>query len=1170
MEQVEARLLLTSFVVTNTADAGPGSLRQAILAANANPGADSVSFNIQASNAPDLDVPVPGFDPVTQTWTISLTSPLPAITDPVTIDGFTQAQFPIPFRYPDQVDALVASEVESLNVIGSPTGGSFKLVAVPPLMPGGATLSIPFDATAATVQARLEDVVGAGNVAVTGGPANQTPLTITFQGIYTGQNVPQLQTLDVNLTGGTDPGVTVSTTTEGGTTTTLGDPKLIVSQVNTRLAKEGNNAHARLIVDGTQIDRLAFPDPRGFVVATSHSILRGLIIDGFGVGVEVPSPTNVGNLIQGNFIGQYLVYPVDPQTGDPLEDANSEQLVGVGNDLQGVILGSTNATVGGTAAQENNVIGGNGAQGVWIKAGSEGNQVVGNQIGVIGPSVGGRFGLIGNGAEGVLVESSSNAIGGAVEGAGNVISDNIGDGIHIRGAGAVRNRVEGNYIGIPPLGGFRFGTNDTGNRGDGVRIENAGDNRIGGSDDLQRNVIAANGISSPLPGSGGAGVRITGAGAARNVVLGNYIGLQADGKAVLGNALEGVRIENQANSNTVGPGNVISANLRGVLITGSNTSGNLIQGNLIGTDLDGAADKGNAREGVRIESAGNSVVGDGNGSQVISGNNVGVAIVGASAASNVVAGNFIGTDVTGTLDLGNSLQGVLIENAPGSTIGGTAAGERNLVSANHWGIEIRGITATSNVIENNLIGTSLNGANPLGNEVDGVLIHQSASNNSTSFNTVAFNIRDGVRIEDNSTGNAILTNSIFQNGVLGIDLVAPTDPTTGLTPNDPGDVDSGPNNLQNSPTLTAVFPGTTGTTIQGTLQSAPNTTYTIQFFVNDGLNQSGQAEGKRFVGQITASTDSSGLASFSADVLGQLTNDELVTATATDPLGNTSEFSGPLAPFSSKVQFLSPIFVVSQDAGLATVTVSRSSGVGTAAVSFATSDGTGTAGIDYLPAIGVLTFTPGVTVQTFTVTILANPLSTSDKTVHLTLSNPTGAQLGTISTADLLITKLPVPTNQGPRVLFVQALPGPRGASTIVLGFDQLLIPSRAVDLRNYGYSVQTPGRDHRLGTRDDVLIGLRSAVYDSNDRTVTLRTASPIHPNTPILVMVNQTTDVPSEPVGVANLQGLLLDGNNDGQPGGVFAAVINSGPRLARQRTPRGPVPLHRARLALLPRGR
>src|SRR4051794_15045201 len=97
-ERMESRQLLATFRVTNTADAGPGSLRAAILLAEANPGSDNVAFSIPASTSPLLDVPVAGFDPITQTWRITLNSPLPTITDPIHIDGYSQAQGPVPFR----------------------------------------------------------------------------------------------------------------------------------------------------------------------------------------------------------------------------------------------------------------------------------------------------------------------------------------------------------------------------------------------------------------------------------------------------------------------------------------------------------------------------------------------------------------------------------------------------------------------------------------------------------------------------------------------------------------------------------------------------------------------------------------------------------------------------------------------------------------------------------------------------------------------------------------------------------------------------------------------------------------------------------------------------------------------------------------------------------------
>ena len=65
----------------------------------------NIVFDIPASTAANLNVPVAGFDPVTQTWTITLDSPLPPITHPVAIDGYTQANFrcPVPLSRPDQL-----------------------------------------------------------------------------------------------------------------------------------------------------------------------------------------------------------------------------------------------------------------------------------------------------------------------------------------------------------------------------------------------------------------------------------------------------------------------------------------------------------------------------------------------------------------------------------------------------------------------------------------------------------------------------------------------------------------------------------------------------------------------------------------------------------------------------------------------------------------------------------------------------------------------------------------------------------------------------------------------------------------------------------------------------------------------------------------------------------
>ena len=168
---------------------------------------------------------------------------------------------------------------------------------------------------------------------------------------------------------------------------------MITSVPNTTAAGDGNNAQIRVIINGSQTGE------RNRLRARCLALrLDGLIIDGFGIGVSVPNPADVGNLIQGNFIGNYLLYPVDPSDRAPITGLGSVELAGTGESQQGVYIDAQNTTVGGTNPQENNVIAGNLEQGIWIDTAATGNVVEGNQIGMIGPSSNGRYFQVGNGA----------------------------------------------------------------------------------------------------------------------------------------------------------------------------------------------------------------------------------------------------------------------------------------------------------------------------------------------------------------------------------------------------------------------------------------------------------------------------------------------------------------------------------------------------------------------------------------------------------------------------------------------------------------------------------------------------------------------------------------------------------------------------------------------------
>ena len=282
--------------------------------------------------------------------------------------------------------------------------------------------------------------------------------------------------------------------------------------------------------------------------------------------------------------------------------------------------------MGGSNPQENNVICGNGAQGIWIQPGASGNQVLGNQIGIAGPSDNGLYAprrqwggrspdrVIRNIDRPLNIQyASSNYIGSAS--GGNLISANGSYGVRITGVGANRNLIQGNFIGVGPGGGYRFGTGDPGNLGDGVRIEDGLQNQVGGGPGLGNTIATNHGAGVYITGVAAdpiAGTPATGTG---NIVSYNMIGVTAAGSQVLGNASDGVSVYSP--NNTIGPGNVISQNLRGIGIYGLGASppgvatGILVVDNLIGTDALGTQGFGNAYEGVRIDnSAANTVQGN--------------------------------------------------------------------------------------------------------------------------------------------------------------------------------------------------------------------------------------------------------------------------------------------------------------------------------------------------------------------------------------------------------------------------------------------------------------------------------------------------------------------------------------------------------------------------------
>ncbi len=274
----------------------------------------------------------------------------------------------------------------------------------------------------------------------------------------------------------------------------------------------------------------------------------------------------------------------------------------------------------------------------------------------------------------------------------------------------------------------------------------------------------------------------------------------------------------------------------------------------------------------------------------------------AGSDNNVIAGNYLGTDATGMVDQGAGDSGVLlIGGASGNRIGGTAAADRNVISGNNYaGVTITGSGTDDNLVQGNFIGTAADGSSALGNSSFGVVIYNSPRGDQIggaatgAGNVIAYNSR-GVIVDANPTNsfnNAILGNRIFGNATLGIDLYP-----AGVRSNDSGDGDTGPNNYQNYPVLTSARTDGTQINLVGTLNSAANTSFRIEFFASATGDASGYGEAERYLGFVNVTTNSAGNASFNTFLSAPVAVGESVTATATranagfTAFYDTSEFS---------------------------------------------------------------------------------------------------------------------------------------------------------------------------------------------------------------------------------------------------------------------------------------
>jgi trimeric autotransporter adhesin len=417
---------------------------------------------------------------------------------------------------------------------------------------------------------------------------------------------------------------------------------------------------------------------------------------------------------------------------------------------------------------------------------------------------------------------------------------------------------------------------------------------------------------------------LLGSNVSNNKVQGNLIGLGADGSTALGNTGAGVYVYNGGSgslvtgnvigtdadgSNDAGERNVISGNINGVVLTDPQVTGNTVAGNFIGTDATGLLARGNTFDGVRIEAgATNNTIGGTLTVQrnVIAGNGQdGVQIDGEDSDGNTVRGNWIGVNAAGTGTLGNGGDGVYISSgADNSTIGGTGANDGNWIAGNAVvGVEVDG-ASTGTLIQGNRIGTNADGTLNWGHGQNGILLENGASNTrvggatAAAGNIIAFSGQggvwdDGISVTGNtSTGNVFLRNSIYGSVGLGIELG-----TDGVTPNDTGDVDTGPNGLLNTLVLNSARINGGLLSLNGSYTGAANTYYRLDFYSNTTSEPSGTGEGRTWLGSVNMPIGASGTLTGSYDLTATVAPGSYITATATRTdaaytgFFETSEFS---------------------------------------------------------------------------------------------------------------------------------------------------------------------------------------------------------------------------------------------------------------------------------------
>ena len=959
-EPLEARELLATLLVTTTADTNDPtganlSLRLAIEVANGTLPISSLSPAMQTQvvgpltfpNPNAIDFSLPGAAP----QTISVVSALPAITAPLSIDGYSQAGSSL-FRPPNQ---QVDKNDATVQIDGS---------ALASASPGTLVDGLDITAPNCTVDGLIITGFTGIGVSISGAGSQGNSLRGNFIGAMPdtvlGHNF--LSPALGNLTAGVK--ITASNNVIGGDSP---DDRNVIANNGTGVILASTSGTGSILRDNFILNNIGvgvsimssnneIGDLTGFginvisgngLVNGSSGVVNtnsGIVIDGTGGGFVQ------GNIVEGNVIGGDVgIFGTEIVIGQ-LALPNG----GYGVDIES----SANNTIGGLLANALNSIGNSGLDGITINGiASTGNRVLNNDIGF--NEIGGSD-LVFPNQNGISITSSGNFIGGNTSSSKNTISNNRFHGILLTGAGAFGNTLEGNVIGLNPGGG-----NIEGNAQNGIDLENAPNNVIGGTGAGEGNTISGNNN----------GVVLNGALSTGDLIEGNFIGTGTDGVTDLGNAVDGVLI-NGAPLNTVGgsaagAGNVISGNNRGIVVTGALATGTIIQGNVIGTDLTGKLFVGNEIDGIKITGGASSGVigGTNSGEANTIAFNAGFGINLDSGNSNGIRGNSIFSNTGGGIFLNPATNADLLQPAPVLTAaapngpGIDIQGKLTAAVLTTYDIDFfsspnqdsPGVAQGKTYLGSTTVTTDINGlaifninlavAVPSGQFVTATATEPVADNSSTFSNAIP-----AVATKLQFSAAAYSAN---ENGGTATIVVTRTGGTGG--------------------SVSVGFATGGGTAVAGVDYIATSGT----LFFNPGVTTKTFPITILNPGKIGGSTTIN--LTLSAPANGAILG---VPSTATLTIQDND---GPSLSLSTAA------YSVNQSAGSLVVTVTRNVPIGTSTVHYATGGGTAIPGVNYQATAGILTFNPGDTIKTFSVPVLDDHQIHGPRTFNVSLSSPTGA-----------------------------------------------------------------------------------------------------------------------------------------------------------------------------------